>query len=335
MEAYRLLLFPMLDRIKGLFAERERSRVLGVKVWSLGTSLLLVTVFGGCGTTKWTETKRTATEQLLISDAMDQAVSRLDFHLLAGKSVYLDDTYLKDVVDSTYLVSSLRQQLLAHGAILKPKREEADYIVEVRSGAVGTDMHSMLIGVPQLNLPATIATAGLPSSFPEIPLVKRTKQTAVTKILLFAYNRETGRPLWQSGRVLARSDAQDVWFFGAGPFQRGSIYEGTRLAGDELSISVPLVDLKESREPAHLLQEAYYVEDRGTQSSSRELTKGSAEPTFPAGQTGQTTSPTEPGVVPSGFSAPPSWDSASGSVPGPLFPPHTGPFVGFSERGSP
>ena len=33
----------------------------------------------GCGTTKWSDTSRTATEQLLISDAMDRAVSRIGF----------------------------------------------------------------------------------------------------------------------------------------------------------------------------------------------------------------------------------------------------------------
>ncbi|MGQ9761513.1 MAG: DUF6655 family protein [Thermogutta sp.] len=333
METHCLLSFPMLTRIKGLPAEREGSRLLGVKVWSLGMVLLMVSLFGGCGATKWTETKRTATEQLLISDAMDQAVSRLDLHALAGKSVYLDDTYLKDVVDAAYLVSSLRQQMLAHGAILKPKREEADYIVEVRSGAVGTDMHSMLIGVPQLNLPSTIATAGLPSNFPEIPLIKRTKQTAVTKILLFAYNRETGRPLWQSGKVLARSDAQDIWFFGAGPFQRGSIYDGTRLAGDELPIRVPLVDLKDSRQPAHLLEEAYYVEPQGSQSPSD--VAGGVQGVSPDGQGRQRPPATEQTVVTSGFSAPASWGPAAGGAGGPVFPPQSGPFIGFSERGGP
>jgi hypothetical protein len=286
------------------------------------TALAIVAFFGGCGTTKWTETRRTATEQLLISDSMDQAVARLDFRALAGKKVYVDDTYLKEVVDSAYLVSSLRQQLLAHGAILKQKREEADYILEVRSGAVGTDMHSMLVGVPQMNLPSTVAAVGLPASFPEIPLIKRTKQTAVTKILLFAYNRETGRPLWQSGSVLAKSDAQDVWFFGAGPFQRGSIYNGTRLAGDELPISVPLVDLKESREPAHLLEEAYYIEDQGGKSSPAELTSASEATGDSETQAGRTTPPASSStVVPSAFPASQSWNMTQGNMPGPVFPP--------------
>jgi len=292
----------------------------GLVVLIIGS--ITLSLLGGCGTTKWTETKRTATEQLLISDSMDQAVSRLDFRALTGKNVYLDDTYLKDVVDSAYLVSSLRQQLLAHGAILKQKREEADYIVEVRSGAVGTDMHSMLVGVPQMNLPSTIATAGLPSSFPEIPLIKRTKQTAVTKILLFAYNRETGRPLWQSGTVLAKSDAQDVWFFGAGPFQRGSIYEGTRLAGDELPISVPLVDLQEAKEPARLVEEAYYIEDPASKSNQGELTGGAEKTSTATSGSDPSAAPaTGQAISPSEFPSQPNWNMTQGGTLGPVFPP--------------
>lgn len=239
----------------------------------------------GCGTTKWTETRRTATEQLLISDSMDQAVGRLDFRTLAGKKVYLDDTYLKDVVDANYLVSSLRQQLLAHGAILREKKEEADYVVEVRSGAVGTDMHSVLVGVPQVNLPPAVSAVGLPTALPEIPLIKKTQQSAVTKILLFAYNRRTGRPLWQSGAVLAKSDASDVWIFGTGPFQKGTIYQGTQFAGERLPIKlpdVPLIDLSTQREPVSLLEEAFYAEPLGELSQESSNTsqeqKGTSTP---------------------------------------------------------
>jgi len=314
---------------------RFRSSVLGNDaVQATGSpaglvvAIVALVLFGGCGTTKWTETKRTATEQLLISDSMDQAVSRIDFRALAGKTVFLDDTFLKDVVDAQYLVSSLRQQLLAHGAILKQKREEADYVVEVRAGAVGTDMHSLLVGVPQINLPSVAAAAGLPSSFPEIPLIKRTKQTAVTKILLFAYHRETGRPLWQSGTVLAKSDAQDIWIFFAGPFQRGSIYEGTQLAGDQLPISVPLIDPKEPRTAARLVEEAYYIEEPDPKSTRSRLTSKTETASPPDQRTDHATNLSHGQTAPaSETTPPPSWSTTQMAFPGPVFPPD-GPALG-------
>ena len=55
---------------------------------------LVLGVTAGCGTTRVTNTQRTATEQLLISNAVDQSVSQLDFRVLAGKPVFFDAQYL-------------------------------------------------------------------------------------------------------------------------------------------------------------------------------------------------------------------------------------------------
>jgi hypothetical protein len=188
----------------------------------------------GCGTTRMTDTQRTATEQLLISNAMDQTVSQLDFRFLAGKSVFLDSQYLENVADRGYLISSLRQQLLACGCILQEDRTKAHYVVEARSGGAGTDRHSLLIGVPQMTVPTFVP--GQPSQIPEIPLAKKTDQQGVSKIAVFAYNRVTGQRLWQSGTVEAISTARDTWVLGAGPFRKGTILQGTEFAGEQLPI---------------------------------------------------------------------------------------------------
>ena len=72
----------------------------------------------GCGTTKWSDTPRTATEQLLISTAVDRAIDGMNFKPLAGKDIYLDTTFLEGIVDKNYVISSLRQHMLAQGCIL-------------------------------------------------------------------------------------------------------------------------------------------------------------------------------------------------------------------------
>jgi hypothetical protein len=75
---------------------------------------------------------------------------------------------------------------------------------------------------------------GVPSQVPEIPVIKRTNQVGAAKIALFAYNRHTGRRLWQSGTLLADSTAKNLWVLGGGPFEWGTSLEGTRLAGERL-----------------------------------------------------------------------------------------------------
>jgi len=189
----------------------------------------------GCGTTRTSNTLRTGTEQLLISDAIDRAVQDIDFTPLAGKSIFFDDRHLYDVVDDAYLISTLRQHLLASGCILKDDREQATFIVEPRAGAIGTDNHDLLFGIPQTNLPQITLLAGLPPAIPEIPIAKRRNQRGVAKIAVFAYRRDSGEPAWQSGIATSESTSHDIWVLGAGPFQRGTIHEGTSFAGDKIA----------------------------------------------------------------------------------------------------
>lgn len=200
----------------------------------MGWASLAVLLLTGCGTTRWSDTARTATEQLLISDAIDKSVSEIDVSPFAGQRVYFDTDYLDKGVQHLYLVSTLRQYLLANGCLLQDKRDNADFVLEARAGVVGTDRSDMLIGVPQMQLPAMVP--GMPSQIPEIPLVKKTKQKGVAKIAMFGYHRETGSRVWQSDLMLADADARSLWMFGAGPFESDSSRRGTRLAGDRIGL---------------------------------------------------------------------------------------------------
>ena len=134
--------------------------------------LLAVTLccLPGCGTTRQSDTQRTATEQLLISNAVDQAVAHVDFSPLAGKSVFFDPQYFDNTVDKGYVISSIRQQLLAHGCTLQEERSRAAYVVEARAGGVGTDRHSVLVGIPEMTVPTILP--GQPSHIPEVPFAR-------------------------------------------------------------------------------------------------------------------------------------------------------------------
>src|SRR5262245_29739463 len=95
---------------------------LPIRCLYCGALWLLVMATVGCGTTRVTDTTRTATEQLLVSTSVDQAVSELDFTQLAGRTVFFDPQYLEGVVDRGYVVSSLRQHLLSCGCLLQEER---------------------------------------------------------------------------------------------------------------------------------------------------------------------------------------------------------------------
>lgn len=210
-------------------------------VFPLLAAALLATGLTGCGTTK----TRLATEQLLMSDAVDEAVSRVDFRALSGEKVYFDSQYIQNIkgfgfVNADYIISSLRQQMLAADCRLQDSKDEADFIVEARVGTLGTNGHEVVYGVPanQSLSDAASLVSSVPSlpSIPEISVAKRDSQLGAAKIAVFAYNRETKEPVWQSGVSRAKSDAQDMWILGAGPFQRGTIYKGTQFAGRKIRV---------------------------------------------------------------------------------------------------
>ena len=202
-------------------------------------ALALLGLLGGCGTT----ISRNATEQLLTSDAVDRSIAELDFRHFAGQKVYLDTQYLQKasgvgVVNADYVISSLRQQMIAARCLLQEKKEDAEYIVEARIGALGTNAHEVTYGMPANNLLSAASTfvPMVPQvpTIPEIAFAKRHDQLAAAKVSVFAYVRDTREPVWQSGVSTAKSKAKDSWILGAGPFQRGTIYGGTQFAGERM-----------------------------------------------------------------------------------------------------
>ena len=219
--------------------KNQHSNWREVTRWAAALSLVLIAALQiGCGTT----TKRTGTEQLLISDAVDKAVDQIDFSPLNGVNVYLDSRYISAIktnlfIDSNYVTSSLRQQLTASGALIQEDREKASLIVEPRIGALGADGHDVTYGVPQsgaLNSAVTAVSGSSIPVLPEISLGRTDAQSGVAKLIVFAYDRQSREPIWQSGLAKAESTSSSTWVLGAGPFERGTIHDGVRFAGRRL-----------------------------------------------------------------------------------------------------
>ena len=198
-------------------------------------------IAGGCGSA----IQRNGTEQLLLSDSVDHAIDQLDLAPLAGRKIYLDTEYMRTFkgpnvsISSDYMISALRQKLTTTGCQIQTTRTDADYVLEARVGALGTDTMEVTYGIPSSNgvgaAASALSGAALLPSIPEISVGKRNGAMGVSKIVVFAYHRETGVPVWQSGSAVARSDAKDSWFLGIGPLTRGSVYEDVTLAGNKIN----------------------------------------------------------------------------------------------------
>jgi hypothetical protein len=200
----------------------------------LGVCLFTLAALPGCGTVKTTGTARTGTEQLLLTNAWDSALAKVDFRPLTGVPVYLDTTNVA-AVDQGWVVSSLHQAMLTQGVLLRTKPEQAQWIVEARVGAYGTDAYNVLVGLPQTTVPPTLP--GVPAgTIPEMSLLKKSHQEGIAKLALFAYDRASGQLVWSSGTSMATSSAKDLYVGGVGPIQGGTIRGGTKFIGTKIPL---------------------------------------------------------------------------------------------------
>jgi hypothetical protein len=153
----------------------------------LGLLLVLAGV-AGCSSQRESQPARTASEQLLISSAVDHALDRLNVDIPEGTRIWVNaDNF--DGYDQKYAVGAIRDHLLRRGALLVTDKAQADTIVEIRSGALSTDENDMLIGIPSMALPVPFVGA---TSTPELSLLKRSNDKGVAKIGVTAYDAKTG-----------------------------------------------------------------------------------------------------------------------------------------------
>lgn len=174
-----------------------------------------LSLLSGCTTTTTTNTARTSTEQLLISNAVDSALDKVSFAPFAGSTVYLDEKYL-DGVDTKYLVASARHRLFHAGARLVDKAEDADVVIELRSGGIGTASSDSFIGTPEIGLPGLL-------SIPEVRVLERKRQQGAAKIGMVAFDARSKQILGGGGVTLDQSDDSNWFVMGVGPWQSGSI----------------------------------------------------------------------------------------------------------------
>lgn len=171
--------------------------------------VLLATV--GCASMRQTQPPQTATEQLLISQAADDAARDLWLASLQGTSIFISTKHF-DSLDEAYAVGAIRAHLVEQGALLVDKRAEADIVVEIRSGALSINKsENLMLGLPSMQLPVPFAATGL--KFPEIPLLKRSLRQGIAKFALTAYDARTGAFVGTTGPIIGRSYISHWRFF--------------------------------------------------------------------------------------------------------------------------
>lgn len=158
------------------------------KLRALPIFFLLPLIVAGCTEVRRTNPERTATEQLLLSKAVDRAAAKLTVQLPAGTRIFVDDSHF-EAYDQGYAIAALRDRFLESGLNMAEERTEADVVVEIRSGALSTAGNRTLVGIPSFSVPIPLAGD---FTVPEISIFSKERRRGVAKMAFTAYWRRDG-----------------------------------------------------------------------------------------------------------------------------------------------
>ena len=163
----------------------------------IAAALAIVSLVGGaigCSTERRiTNTPATGLQQLLTTEAVDRAVKKLVLPDLQGHTVYLQTGSPAEWGDQFYLNQAVAAQFSERGAKVTFDPTQADSIVSVLAGSIGTDQKDILFGMPEA------ASTFLPIALPELAIYKAQDQQGFAKVELVATDAKTGGTLYRSG----------------------------------------------------------------------------------------------------------------------------------------
>ena len=141
---------------------------------------------------------------MLLSGAVDRALDTYSLAALSGRKVFVEFGNLK-AYDQEYVKTAMRARLVELGAVLVDRIDQADYVAELASGAVGMEYKTVVVGLPSFPIP----NAPIPT--PELSIYKSVEQTGIAKLLILVL--EKGR-LVDAARCFAKADRREYFFIG-------------------------------------------------------------------------------------------------------------------------
>lgn len=160
-------------------------------------SAVLAGLLSACSTTqKITNSARTATEQLLITEAVMRSLPRqpdLPFPIPRGAAVKLDVTGL--TADKDIVKGIVAGWLGLHGYVVQD--ENVSHRINIVVNSLGTELATTFFGIPP------IQASLIPISLPELSLYKAENQSGYARFHFDIFELPSGRFLASSSPFLA------------------------------------------------------------------------------------------------------------------------------------
>jgi hypothetical protein len=163
---------------------------------------LLCVVSAGCGFTRRTELPRSATQQLLATQAIVRALDQFDFPDIKGKKVLVHVGAPGDAVDTEFLRTAIQIEIFEKEAQVVVTPEQADLVLAVLVGSMGLDIRGRFVGIE-----GTAGGAFVPFTIPELALYKRTRTSGFTRAEFALVDPGSGEIIERSDPVEGRTRA--------------------------------------------------------------------------------------------------------------------------------
>lgn len=162
-------------------------------------------------------TPRTAVEQVLLTQAVSQALTNLTVQLPDGVNIELDATGLESDRsrlrmtnsdlgtlnspnrDILYIRDTVAAELGRRGYLVRARDMESPYLVRVMAESFGTMQGITFFGMPP------VQSLLIPFALPELTLYKQQNQSGYARLHLDIYDNRTGEFLGSSATLVGRT----------------------------------------------------------------------------------------------------------------------------------
>jgi hypothetical protein len=153
-----------------------------------GFGLSAVSLVGCTVTGRSTDTPRTANEQLILDQSLEQSLAHARIPIPPDMTVAVETVGLSpDTVPDKGFVQAGIERWLGRQGLRIPHDKQETYLLRVMIHAFGTNTRGFFLGIPPVQ-------GGLfPISLPELAIFKSENQSGFTRFSIDIYERSSGR----------------------------------------------------------------------------------------------------------------------------------------------
>jgi hypothetical protein len=157
----------------------------------------------GCAYSQRISLPRSSQEQLLATEAIDRALTKLDWPDVSGSSLRIQLGAPEESYDRDYLLRSVEIEVARRGGMVVDASGEVDYQLNVLVGAIGVDTSGRFFGVQGAS-----GSSLIPFTIPEVALYKTRRRDGFAKLGIALLDPRSGTVVHHSGPEMATSYAR-------------------------------------------------------------------------------------------------------------------------------